>query len=147
MEVQFNAADAPCLCWCPWGVAATAPPRFGGRVPIGAYPRSPVVAGADTLAAATLLEVVAVNNIAHLGQIRAGLSNAVPLAQGTKIEIVTDESLPMQIDGEPFRQRASLVTLDWACRVKMLLPITTKLPSDPPDASDITDAAWCQNYS
>ena len=98
-----------------------------------------------------LLEVVAVNNIAHLGQIRAGLANAVPLAQGTKIEIVTDESLPMQIDGEPFRQRASLVVLDWARRAKMLLPITTKspleLPSDLPDASDITDAAWCQNYS
>ena len=51
-----------------------------------------------------VLEVVAVTGIAHLGQIKAGLANAVPLAQGSKINFICKRKLHMQVDGEPWLQ-------------------------------------------
>ena len=51
-----------------------------------------------------ILEVVAVSGIGHLGQIKAGISLPVPIAQGSSFEIRCFKKLPMQIDGEPWIQ-------------------------------------------
>jgi diacylglycerol kinase (ATP) len=53
----------------------------------------------------TVLEVVAIYGALHLGQIQLGLSRAVPLAQARWITLETNSTLPMQVDGEPWRQR------------------------------------------
>lgn len=74
------------------------------------------------------LDVVAVTSIAHLGQIRAGIANARPLCQGSNIEIVTNTTLPMQIDGEPFNQRSGKINLKWSGKASLILPITTSQP-------------------
>lgn len=41
----------------------------------------------------------------HLGKITVGLDKGVKIGQGRDIEITTRQTLPMQIDGEPWRQR------------------------------------------
>ena len=74
------------------------------------------------------LDVVAVTSIAHLGQIRAGIANARPLCQGSNIEIITNTTLPMQIDGEPFNQRSGKINLKWSSKASLILPITTSQP-------------------
>lgn len=112
-------------------------------------------AWADSSISDGLLEVVAVNNVVHLGQIKTGLSNARPLAQGSVLEVVTDCSLPMQIDGEPFIQRCSRVLVDWACSADMLLPITAlhveaheaNATKSVASADYVANHAWCANYS
>ncbi len=40
----------------------------------------------------------------HLGQLQVGLSRAIRLAQCRRARITALEALPMQIDGEPWRQ-------------------------------------------
>jgi diacylglycerol kinase (ATP) len=52
-----------------------------------------------------LVEVVGVLGVGHLGQIKAGVSSGIELAQGRRIQIRTKEFIPMQIDGEPWLQR------------------------------------------
>jgi hypothetical protein len=72
------------------------------------------------------LEVVAVNSVYHLGQIRAGLSEAKPIAQGSHIEFVCDATLPFQVDGEPWIQRPCNVQLNWSDAVRFLVPLKAK---------------------
>ena len=49
--------------------------------------------------------MVGVTGVNHLGAIKAGLKDAIPLAQGAHIQLTTTSSLPVQLDGEPWRQR------------------------------------------
>merc|ERR1711998_314012 len=58
-----------------------------------------------------LLEIVAVNNAIHLGEIQVGLSQAIKVAQCRRVEIVTTASLPMQADGEPWLSPPAIVEI------------------------------------
>lgn len=51
-----------------------------------------------------LIDVVAVYGSLHLGKLQVGLSKAIRLCQCKTVEIVLKEELPMQIDGEPWKQ-------------------------------------------
>ena len=54
---------------------------------------------------------MAVQGVLHLGKIKTGLSQATPIAQGRKLKIVCTQHLPMQIDGEPWRQRKGIIEI------------------------------------
>ncbi len=58
-----------------------------------------------------LIEVVGVYGAWHLGQLQVGLNRAVRLAQGSRVQVMTSEELPMQVDGEPWLQAAATVTV------------------------------------
>lgn len=68
------------------------------------------------------LEVLAVYGSFHLGKLTVGLSRATRLAQASRIELTTKEKLPMQIDGEPFRQDACKIDITWSSKTAMLSP-------------------------
>lgn len=68
------------------------------------------------------LEVLAVYGSFHLGKLTVGLSRATRIAQASKIEITTRERIPMQIDGEPFRQDACKIDIEWSSQTRMLSP-------------------------
>lgn len=65
-----------------------------------------------------LIEVVGVYGAWHLGQLQVGLNRAVRLAQGSTIQVTTSEELPMQIDGEPWLQPVSEITVTYKVRVR-----------------------------
>mmetsp|Transcript_6662 Transcript_6662/g.19498 ORF Transcript_6662/g.19498 Transcript_6662/m.19498 type:complete len:991 (+) Transcript_6662:320-3292(+) len=51
-----------------------------------------------------LLDIVSIRGTFHLGQIRVGISNADRLCQCREARIVIKKKVPVQIDGEPWRQ-------------------------------------------
>ena len=69
-----------------------------------------------------IIEIVGVNGVPHLGQIKAGMANAIPLAQGRKIEIISHSRVPMQLDGEPWMQSPCKIDLTLAGDVTLMLP-------------------------
>lgn len=69
-----------------------------------------------------IVEVVAFNGIYHLGQIKAGLAKAIPIAQGKKLEIYSYSRIPMQLDGEPFLQNPCKIDICLSHQVKILQP-------------------------
>ena len=83
------------------------------------------------------LEIVAVTGINHLGAIKAGLRRAIPLAQGKHIHISSTSSLPMQIDGEPWRQRACKIEFTLSERVPIMMPVVPE--NDDPLAFDYSN--------
>jgi len=56
------------------------------------------------------LEIVAVTGALHLGQLNARVAKPVQVAQGRRVRVELKRDLPVQIDGEPWLQRAG--TLD-----------------------------------
>ena len=83
------------------------------------------------------LEIVAVTGINHLGAIKAGLRRSIPLAQGKHIHISSTSSLPMQIDGEPWRQRACKIEFSLSERVPIMMPVVPD--NDDPLAFDYSN--------
>jgi len=81
-----------------------------------------------------VVEVVAVKNMLHLGQVRAGMGNLKPIAQCSQLDFVTNQTLHMQVDGEPWVQRASHLKMRWTGQASMLLPIAlkSKIRASPP---------------
>jgi diacylglycerol kinase (ATP) len=69
-----------------------------------------------------IVEVVAFYGLPHLGQIKAGLSKAIPIAQGKNIEISSYSRVPMQLDGEPFLQNPCKINICVSHQVKILQP-------------------------
>ncbi|TMW62502.1 hypothetical protein Poli38472_005120 [Pythium oligandrum] len=67
-----------------------------------------------------LLDVVAVYGTLHLGQMQVGLSKAVRLCQAKHVSIQLKETLPMQIDGEPWQQEPSEVDISFHQQAFML---------------------------
>jgi len=59
-----------------------------------------------------VLEIVAVTGALHLGQLNARVAKPVQVAQGRRVRVELKRDLPVQIDGEPWLQRAG--TLDVA---------------------------------
>ena len=58
-----------------------------------------------------LVEVVGVTGIFHMGQILSGIRTAYRLAQGHDIQIYTQTTLPVQMDGEPWIQPPGCITV------------------------------------
>eukprot|EP00271_Cylindrocystis_brebissonii_P001305 TRINITY_DN115_c0_g1_i2.p2 TRINITY_DN115_c0_g1~~TRINITY_DN115_c0_g1_i2.p2 ORF type:complete len:138 (-),score=32.33 TRINITY_DN115_c0_g1_i2:2000-2413(-) len=48
------------------------------------------------------LEVVGIYGAWHLGKLQVGLSRALRLAQGRHVKLMTRDSFPVQVDGEPW---------------------------------------------
>lgn len=67
-----------------------------------------------------LLDVVAVYGTLHLGQMQVGLSKAVRLCQCRKVEVRVKETLPLQIDGEPWLQSECLLSVSFHDQAHML---------------------------
>jgi diacylglycerol kinase family enzyme len=59
-----------------------------------------------------ILEIVGMRGVAHLGAIVTGVSEAVKLAQGTRVEIVTKKEFPAHVDGEPWLLRPCRITIE-----------------------------------
>eukprot|EP01060_Flectonema_neradi_P039099 TRINITY_DN847_c8_g1_i1.p1 TRINITY_DN847_c8_g1~~TRINITY_DN847_c8_g1_i1.p1 ORF type:complete len:468 (+),score=74.86 TRINITY_DN847_c8_g1_i1:48-1406(+) len=67
-----------------------------------------------------LFEVCAVTGVVHLTQIQLGLSSGIRLAQGSRLEMTTTTNLPMQIDGEPWQQPPSVISVTHDTQCKFL---------------------------
>ncbi|CAM9813637.1 unnamed protein product [Ectocarpus sp. 6 AP-2014] len=72
-----------------------------------------------------VLEVVAVEGVLHLGQIQLGLSRALAVAQCREMQVKSSATLPMQVDGEPWKQPPSEITVKLHNQAAMLRPATT----------------------
>jgi hypothetical protein len=71
---------------------------------------------------------VAVRGVLHLGLIKTGLLKATPLAQASRIEIVSDRTLAMQVDGEPSMVPPSRVTIALSDRyVHKFISVSSRL--------------------
>ncbi|CAH0517338.1 unnamed protein product [Peronospora belbahrii] len=67
-----------------------------------------------------LLDVVAVYGTLHLGQMQVGLSKAVRLCQAKSISLSLKETLPVQIDGEPWLQNPNEMEISFLQQAFML---------------------------
>ncbi|CAH0489823.1 unnamed protein product [Peronospora farinosa] len=67
-----------------------------------------------------LLDVVAVYGTLHLGQMQVGLSNAVRLCQAKSVSLTLKETLPVQIDGEPWLQNSDEIDISFLQQAFML---------------------------
>jgi diacylglycerol kinase (ATP) len=67
-----------------------------------------------------LLDVVAVYGTLHLGQMQVGLSKAVRLCQAKAVNITLKETVPVQIDGEPWLQNPSEMEVSFLQQAFML---------------------------
>uniref|UniRef100_M4BQ15 Diacylglycerol kinase n=1 Tax=Hyaloperonospora arabidopsidis (strain Emoy2) TaxID=559515 RepID=M4BQ15_HYAAE len=67
-----------------------------------------------------LLDIVAVYGTLHLGQMQVGLSKAVRLCQAKAVSLTLKESLPVQIDGEPWQQSRTTMKISFLQQAFML---------------------------
>ncbi|CEG41451.1 Diacylglycerol kinase [Plasmopara halstedii] len=67
-----------------------------------------------------LLDVVAVYGTLHLGKMQVGLSKAERLCQAKSVCLTLNETLPVQIDGEPWLQIPSVVRISFLQQALML---------------------------
>lgn len=74
------------------------------------------------LAGDGIIEIVGVTGVPHLGKIKTGLASAIPIAQCRHIEFTSTSRLPMQLDGEPWRQRPCKIEIKLCERVNVLIP-------------------------
>uniref|UniRef100_A0A8C9YYB7 Diacylglycerol kinase n=1 Tax=Sander lucioperca TaxID=283035 RepID=A0A8C9YYB7_SANLU len=52
----------------------------------------------------SLLEVVGVTGVVHMGQVQSGLRSGIRIAQGNYIRLTVSKPIPVQVDGEPWIQ-------------------------------------------
>jgi len=71
-----------------------------------------------------MLEVVAVTGVLHLGIIQVGIGAGHTVAQGRELRVRTLRTLPMQVDGEPWRQPPSDMIVQRHPQALMLSPAT-----------------------
>ena len=69
-----------------------------------------------------IFELVTVSGAVHIAKIKAGISNAVPLAQGSNLSLKVKQKVHMQVDGEAWSQRPCLMNISWAGRVRFMPP-------------------------
>ena len=68
-----------------------------------------------------LVEVVATFGVTHLAAIRLGFGHSRRLAQGSVIEIVLREALPVQVDGEPWLQPPAVIRMELRGKIPFVL--------------------------
>lgn len=66
------------------------------------------------------IEVLGVYSTFHIGQLMIGLSEPVRFGQAKEVRIKLKERLPIQVDGEPWLQFPTTITLKWNSWAKML---------------------------
>lgn len=92
----------------------------------------------ETSISDSILEVVAVKGSFELARVKLGIANCKKLAQFSHFEIVSNRSLHIQVDGEPWIQRnTSTINISPAGKVKML-----KRPSQGIDKNIIDLLNW-----
>ena len=94
----------------------------------------------STLMNDQMFEVVTVSGAVHIAKIKAGISNAVPLAQGSSLSLRVKQKVHMQVDGEAWSQRPCLMNINWVGRVRFMPPkpprkISMRQKSDDDDFS------------
>ena len=58
-----------------------------------------------------LLDVVSIKSIFHMGQVKVGLSRAQLICQCSEVEIRLKKRVPVQIDGEPWKQNSGTIRI------------------------------------
>ena len=58
-----------------------------------------------------LLDIVSIKSIFHMGQIKVGLSRAQLICQCSEVEIRLKKRVPLQIDGEPWKQNSGTIRI------------------------------------
>ncbi|CAG2104021.1 unnamed protein product [Medioppia subpectinata] len=66
------------------------------------------------------LEVLGVYSTFHIGQLMIGLSEPLRFGQAKEVKITLLERLPIQVDGEPWLQFPTAISLTWNSFAKML---------------------------
>jgi diacylglycerol kinase (ATP) len=67
-----------------------------------------------------LFEVVGLKSSFHLGNCQTGLASPVIVGQGKKISIAISENWPVQLDGEPWMQTPSVITITFHTKSTVL---------------------------
>ncbi|XP_039669020.1 diacylglycerol kinase theta [Perca fluviatilis] len=69
----------------------------------------------------SLLEVVGVTGVVHMGQVQSGLRSGIRIAQGNYIRLTVSKPIPVQVDGEPWIQPPGHIIISAAGpKVRML---------------------------
>jgi hypothetical protein len=84
------------------------------------------------LTALLFLQVCGVHGSWHLGQLQIGLSQPVKLAQCRRARITLLETIPVQMDGEPWRQAPATLDISLRSQVRQL-----KAPNCSSEASSL----------
>ncbi|XP_054161867.1 diacylglycerol kinase epsilon-like [Oppia nitens] len=66
------------------------------------------------------LEVLGVYSTFHIGQLMIGLSEPLRFGQAKEVKLILLERLPIQVDGEPWLQFPTTITITWNSFAKML---------------------------
>ena len=69
-----------------------------------------------------VFEVITVSGAVHIAKIKAGISNPVPLAQGSRIRLKVKQKVHMQVDGEAWYQKPCNIAINWVGRVRFMVP-------------------------
>ncbi|KAK5605301.1 hypothetical protein CRENBAI_014273 [Crenichthys baileyi] len=69
----------------------------------------------------SLLEVVGVTGVVHMGQVQSGIRSGIRIAQGSYIRLTVSKPVPVQLDGEPWIQPPGHIIISAAGpKVRML---------------------------
>eukprot|EP01114_Cavostelium_apophysatum_P017681 TRINITY_DN5311_c0_g1_i1.p1 TRINITY_DN5311_c0_g1~~TRINITY_DN5311_c0_g1_i1.p1 ORF type:complete len:613 (+),score=123.37 TRINITY_DN5311_c0_g1_i1:378-2216(+) len=90
-----------------------------------------------------LIEVVAITGSFHMGTITVNLSQALRIAQGSSIKITLRQQLPVQVDGEPWLQDPSEISIQFEGVARMLY----KRDEDSLDDSDALHQIRAENVA
>lgn len=125
VSIECDGEDVP-LPLGAEGILIVNIPSYMGGVDLWASGGGPgAVPGVQSMSDGKV-EIVAVGGSWHLGQLTVGLSRAVRLRQGRRVIVRTTESLPMQVDGEPFVQAAGVVQVALRGQSRVLRRVENK---------------------
>ncbi|KAJ8262380.1 hypothetical protein GJAV_G00165780 [Gymnothorax javanicus] len=75
----------------------------------------------------SMLEVVGVTGVVHMGQVQGGLRSGIRVAQGNYIRVTVMKPIPVQVDGEPWIQAPGEIIISAAGpKVRMLRKLKSK---------------------
>lgn len=74
-----------------------------------------------------LIEVVGMYSSLHIGTIQVSLSEPLRIGQASEVKIVLSEALPIQVDGEPWRQNPCTITIIHHSQSCLLKKVTSSI--------------------